>query len=77
MRASYRWIEMKAIARDSNHSAYENNSTDNEYYINRVYCTYARERNYRFGYTTNYKPSAIVIDSRTNSPETKKKGIFH
>lgn len=35
MRCSYRWIEMKATARDSNHSTYNNNLSDNEYYINR------------------------------------------
>lgn len=36
MRVSYQRIEMKATARDSNHNTYDNNLSDNEYYINRL-----------------------------------------
>jgi len=54
MRGRYRWIKMKATSRDSNHSTYDNNLSDNEYYINRLFIVLTlerereRERNYRF-----------------------------
>jgi len=44
MRGRYRWIKMKAIARDSNHSTYDNNLSDNEYYINRLFIVLTLER---------------------------------
>jgi len=44
--------------------------------ISVVYCTYARERNYRFGYTTNYKPSSVtVIVSREPTHLKQKKTL--
>jgi len=44
MRGRYRWIKMKATARDSNHSTYDNNLSDNEYYINRLFIVLTLER---------------------------------
>lgn len=44
MRVSYQRIEMKATARDSNHNIHDNNLSDNEYYINRLFIVLTLER---------------------------------